>query len=89
MEFNIPHAMQVEHEELHANIENAIDSGGKTEAAAKGIDEGLPSHFENEEKYLYRRQPNPIRPRSLSIFRISTSITSPTFRTVPVGICVR
>ena len=30
MEFKIPHAMQVEHEELHADLEKAIALGGAT-----------------------------------------------------------
>ena len=50
MELYIPHAMQVEHEELHANVEKSIASGGKTGAAAREIDEVLSSHFESEEK---------------------------------------
>ena len=51
MEFNIPHTMQVEHEELHANVEKAIASGGETGAAAREVAEALHSHFESEEKY--------------------------------------
>ena len=51
MEFNIPHAMQVEHEELHADLEKAIASGGATGAAAKEVAEALHVHFESEEKY--------------------------------------
>lgn len=51
MEFNIPHAMQVEHEELHADLEKAIASGGETGAAAREVAEALHSHFESEEKY--------------------------------------
>jgi len=51
MEFNIPHAMRVEHEELHANLEKAIASGGETGAAAREVAEALHIHFESEEKY--------------------------------------
>ena len=51
MEFNIPHGMQVEHEELHADLEKAIASGGETGAAAREVAEALHSHFESEEKY--------------------------------------
>ena len=51
MEFNIPHAMQVEHEELHADLEKAIASGGATGAAAQEVAEALHVHFESEEKY--------------------------------------
>jgi hypothetical protein len=51
MEFKIPHAMKEEHEELHHELENAIHSGGKTEAAAREVAEALHIHFESEEKY--------------------------------------
>lgn len=51
MEFNIPHAIQVEHEELHADLEKAIASGGETGAAAMEVAEALHAHFESEEKY--------------------------------------
>ncbi len=51
MEFKIPHAMTVEHEELHRELEMAITSGGKTGAAAKEVAEVLHAHFENEEKF--------------------------------------
>jgi hypothetical protein len=51
MEFKIPHAMKVEHEELHADLTKAIKSGGKTGAAAQEVAEALHAHFESEEKY--------------------------------------
>ena len=51
MEFKIPHAMKVEHEELHADLTKAIQSGGKTGAAAQEVAEALHAHFESEEKY--------------------------------------
>jgi hypothetical protein len=51
MEFNIPHAMQVEHEELHVDLEKAIASGGETGAAAREVAEALHSHFKSEERY--------------------------------------
>lgn len=51
MEFKIPHAMKVEHEELHADLTKAINSGGETGAAAREVAEALHAHFENEEKY--------------------------------------
>src|SRR5512138_1592011 len=51
MEFKIPHAMKVEHEELHHELENAIHSGGKTGFAAREVAEALHIHFESEEKY--------------------------------------
>ena len=51
MEFTIPHAMKVEHEELHHELEKAIQSGGKTGAAAREVAEALHVHFESEERY--------------------------------------
>ena len=51
MKFNIPHAMQVEHEELHADLKKAIASGGETGAAAKEVAEALHAHFVSEEEY--------------------------------------
>lgn len=51
MEFKIPHAMKVEHEELHADLTKAIQSGGETGAAAQEVAEALHAHFESEEKY--------------------------------------
>jgi hypothetical protein len=51
MEFNIPHSVQVEHEELHADLEKAVASGGETGAAARKVAEALHAHFESEEKY--------------------------------------
>ncbi len=51
MEFKIPHAMNVEHEELHKELVKAIESGGKTKAAAIVVAEALHAHFGNEEEY--------------------------------------
>jgi hypothetical protein len=51
MEFKIPHAMKVEHEELHHDLTNAIQFGGETAAAAREVAEALHAHFESEEKY--------------------------------------
>lgn len=51
MKFKIPHAMKVEHEELHADLTKAIQSGGETGAAAQKVEEALHAHFESEEKY--------------------------------------
>lgn len=51
MEFKIPHAMKVEHEELHADLTKAINSGGETGAAAREVADALHAHFESEEKY--------------------------------------
>lgn len=51
MEFKIPHAMKVEHEELHADLTKAIQSGGQTGAAAQEVADALHAHFESEENY--------------------------------------
>lgn len=51
MEFKIPHAMVVEHEELHHDLTDAIQSGGQTGSAAKEVAEALHAHFESEERY--------------------------------------
>jgi hypothetical protein len=51
MKFNIPHSVQVEHEELHAELEKAVASGGETGAAARKVAEAVHAHFESEENY--------------------------------------
>jgi hypothetical protein len=51
MKFIIPRSMQAEHEELHADLEKAIASGGETGTAAKVVADVLHAHFESEEKY--------------------------------------
>jgi hypothetical protein len=51
MEFTIPHAMKVEHEELHADLTKAIQSAGETGAAAQEVADALHAHFESEEKF--------------------------------------
>lgn len=51
MEFKIPHPMVVEHEELHHDLERAIQSGGETGAAAQEVANALHAHFGSEEKY--------------------------------------
>lgn len=51
MEFKIPHAMKVEHEELHHDLSKAIQSGGATGAAAEQVAEALHAHFESEEEF--------------------------------------
>jgi hypothetical protein len=51
MDFKIPYTMKVEHEELHHDLTDAIQSGGQTGAAAQEVAEALHAHFESEEKY--------------------------------------
>lgn len=48
---SIPQSLEVEHKELHEQLKKAIDSGGKTGDAAKGVAELLHPHFEKEEEY--------------------------------------
>lgn len=50
MEFNIPHAMKVEHEELHDELKKAVAAGGKVGEAARKVAEALHPHFEKEER---------------------------------------
>ena len=51
MKVQIPKSIKAEHEELHRELENAINSGGKTGEAAKEVANRLHSHFEKEEEY--------------------------------------
>jgi hemerythrin-like domain-containing protein len=51
MKLNIPRSITAEHEELHYELERAINTGGRTGAAAKIVAERLHSHFEKEEQY--------------------------------------
>lgn len=48
---SIPQSLEMEHKELHEQLKEAIDSGGKTGDAAKGVAELLHPHFEKEEEY--------------------------------------
>ena len=51
MEFAIPHAMVVEHEELHQQLSDVIRIGGKTGAAGEAVAEALHAHFVAEEEF--------------------------------------
>jgi len=51
MEFNVPHALKVEHDQLHHDLTQAIQSGGLTGTAAEVVADALHAHFESEEKY--------------------------------------
>jgi hypothetical protein len=46
-----PQSLKTEHEELHAELEKAIKSGGATGEAARGVDCALQPHFMREEEY--------------------------------------
>jgi hemerythrin superfamily protein len=50
MEFPIPHPLKAEHEELHAELARARDSGGRTGEAAKLVAKILHPHFVREEE---------------------------------------
>ena len=51
MEFKIPLSLKAEHQELHAELAKAIESGGDTGEAAKAVAEVLHNHFLKEEEY--------------------------------------
>jgi Hemerythrin HHE cation binding domain len=51
MDFEIPSALKAEHEELHAELIAAIDSGGAVGDAAKAVADLLHPHFVKEEAY--------------------------------------
>lgn len=51
MEFKIPYSLKAEHEELHAELVKATQSGGQTGEAAKAVAELLHAHFVAEEEY--------------------------------------
>ena len=47
----VPTSLSSEHKELHEQLEAAVNSGGKTGAAAKVVEERLSEHFKKEEEY--------------------------------------
>jgi hypothetical protein len=49
--FEIPAAIQVEHEKLHADLSAATKVGGKTGPAAQRVAEVLHDHFLSEEEF--------------------------------------
>lgn len=51
MTFNIPKPLQVEHEELHAELAQLTKAGGRTGQAARKLAEVLESHFQKENDY--------------------------------------
>jgi hypothetical protein len=51
MEFEIPESLELEHEELHRQLVDAMKEGGKLGEAAKAVANILHSHFEKEEEY--------------------------------------
>lgn len=51
MDFEIPDPLKTEHEELHAELTAAIDSGGAVGDAAKAVADLLHPHFVKEEAY--------------------------------------
>jgi len=51
MEFKVPHALKVEHDQLHHDLTLAIESGGQTGTAAQVVADALHAHFDGEEKY--------------------------------------
>lgn len=51
MEYQIPHPLKLEHEELHAILADATKVGGKIGDAAKAVAQILHPHFVKEEEY--------------------------------------
>ena len=51
MKFEIPYPLKVEHEELHAELAEAIEAGGIIGEAAKGVATVLHPHFLKEEEF--------------------------------------
>ena len=51
MKLTAPSAMIAEHQELHADLANAIKSGGRTAEAAKAVGKALHEHFLREEEF--------------------------------------
>jgi hypothetical protein len=51
MEYQIPHPLKLEHEELHATLADATKVGGKIGDAAKAVAQLLHPHFVKEEEY--------------------------------------
>ncbi len=51
MNFEIPHSLKEEHEELHAELSEATRAGGAIGEAAKGVARVLHEHFLKEEEY--------------------------------------
>lgn len=49
--FQIPKAMQLEHEELHTDLAVLTQAGGRTGEAARGVAEVLNNHFAKENEY--------------------------------------
>lgn len=47
----IPPALKAEHDKLHTTLEKAVNSGGKTAAAAEEVEQKLRPHFLEEEEY--------------------------------------
>jgi hypothetical protein len=51
MNYQVPHSIKTEHEILHSQLLNAIESGGRTGDAATIVAQRLHVHFEKEEAF--------------------------------------
>ena len=51
MKFAIPQPLIAEHEELHADLQHAMQAGGRTGEAATAVAQVLHPHFVKEEEY--------------------------------------
>ena len=50
-EKRVPSSLRVEHEHLQHGLARALDAGGKTGAAARGLERVLKPHFQKEEEF--------------------------------------
>jgi hemerythrin superfamily protein len=52
METKVPPSIQIEHEELHAELARAIKAGGRTSTTARGVLKVLQPHMAREEEFV-------------------------------------
>ncbi len=53
MNLKTPPSFRAEHEELHVALEKAVNAGGDTGQAARGVNCVLEPHFQKEEEYAF------------------------------------
>jgi hemerythrin superfamily protein len=52
MELKVPQSIQIEHEELHQDLANALKAGGKTGEATRAVMKILQPHMAREEEFV-------------------------------------
>lgn len=52
MELKVPQSIQIEHEELHQELANALKAGGKTGEATRAVMKILQPHMAREEEFV-------------------------------------